>query len=103
MVGKAIKYLLIMLNIIGKKRRKKATLTDSITTNVSPPVPIVKGTVVGVYMPSAFNDPLPVIGTTTDSVDNIGVCQSSDFITSTTIDCVSEPMMVLHVEATIGM
>ena len=103
MVGKAIKYSLMMLNIVGNKRRKKATLTDSITTNVSPPVPIVKGSIVGVYMPSVFNVPLPVIGTTTDSADNIGVCQSDDSFSVTTITCVSEPMMALHVEATIGM
>ena len=54
-------------------------------------------------MPSILNVALPVIGTTTDSVANIGVCQSNDFITSNIIDCVSEPNMVLHVEATIGM
>ena len=71
---------------------------------LSPPVSIVKGTVLGVYMPS--NRPLPVIGTTSNDVTNIGVCHTSDNQTTTVIGCVSgsnEPNMVLHVEATIGM
>ena len=71
---------------------------------LSPPVPIVKDTVLGVYMPS--DGPLPVIGTTSNDVANIGVCHTSDSQTTTVIDCVSgsnEPNMVLHVEATIGM
>ena len=71
---------------------------------LSPPVSIVKGTVLGVHMSS--NRPLPVIGTTSNDVDDIGVCHTSDSQTTTVIDCVSgsnEPNMVLHVEATIGM
>ena len=70
---------------------------------LSPPVPIVKGTILGVYMPS--DRPLPVIGTTSNDVDDIGVCHTSDGRTTTVIDCGSganEPNMVLHVEATIG-
>ena len=54
-------------------------------------------------MPSILHAALPVIGTTTDSVDNIGVCQSNDNFFANNIDCVSEPNMILHVEATIGM
>ena len=54
-------------------------------------------------MPFILYAALPVIGTTTDSVDNIGVCQSNDNFFANNIDCVSEPNMVLHVEATIGM
>ena len=72
---------------------------------LSPPVSIVKDTVLGVYMPS--DRPLPVIGTTSNDVTNIGVCHTSDTqATTMTLDCVSEsnePNMVLHVEATIGM
>ena len=70
---------------------------------LSPPLPVVKGAVLGVLISS--NKPLPVIGTTSDDVANIGACRSHSKST-TEINCVSgsnEPNIVLHVEATIGM
>ena len=73
---------------------------------LSPPVSIVKDTVLGVYIGLSSNRQLPVIGTTSNDVANIGIYYTSDSQTTTVIGCTSgsnEPNMVLHVEATIGM
>ena len=75
------------------------------------PVPIVRGTVIGVYIPArtflpSVVLPLRVVGTTSNDVANIGVCHTSDSQATTVIDCASgsnEPNATLHVEATIGM
>ena len=64
-----------------------------------------KGSVVGVYIPN-INRPMPVIGTTTsNNVNNIGLCQTEQSQTATVINCPSgsnEPQKMLHVQAIIG-
>ena len=71
---------------------------------MSSPVPIVKDTILGVYIPSGKT--LPVIGNATNNGANIGACYANVSQETKMIDCVSglnQPTTVLHVEAIIGM
>ena len=65
---------------------------------------IRRGSVVGVYIQNIAR-PMPVIGTTTDNVANIGLCQTERMETATTINCsmgANEPQKMLHVQAIVG-
>ena len=65
---------------------------------------IRRGSVVGVYIQNIAR-PMPVIGTTTSNVANIGLCQTERMETVTTINCsmgANEPQKMLHVQAIVG-
>ena len=56
------------------------------------------------YIPN-INKAMPVIGTTNNNINDIGLCQIEQSQTATVIDCSSgsnEPQKMLHIEAIIG-
>ena len=85
---------------IDKRRRRSLPNQDTESADTL----IRRGSVVGVYIQNIAR-PMPVIGTTDDNVDNIGLCQTERMETATTINCsmgANEPRKMLHVQAVIG-
>ena len=85
---------------IDKRRRRSLPNqgTESADTLIH------RGSVVGVYIQN-IDRPMPVIGTTTNTVDNIGLCQTEQIEAATTINCsmgANEVRKMLHVQAVIG-
>ena len=80
--------------------RKRRELAMRMITLTSSPVPIVRGTVLGVYLPSS--NPLPVLGTSTANIGT-GICRSNSMLGENTLTCTPRSNVALHVEAIISM
>ena len=88
--------------MIIDKRRRRSLPNQGTESNIN--TLIRRGSVVGVYIQNIAR-PMPVIGTTTSNVANIGLCQTEQMETATTINCsmgANKPQKMLHVQAVIG-
>ena len=88
--------------VVIDKRRRRSLPNQGTVSNVN--ALIRKGSVVGVYIRD-ISRPMPVIGTTTGNVANIGLCQTEQMEAATMINCsmgANEPQKMLHVQANIG-
>ena len=99
---------IILLNMelmifIDDRRRRSLPNQDS-KSNIN--ALVHRGSVVGVYVGDGIiSRPMPVIGTTTDTVANIGLCQTEQMEAATMINCsmgANKPQKMLHVQAVIG-